>query len=79
MKNRLLITALCIALTGGLCQPSAEGQNAGLYPTPASALSSGFAGLPAQAPCPPDFYGIAADQFKACFDYWTKLGKYPVI
>jgi hypothetical protein len=78
MKNRLLISVLCFVLTGVLCQPPAQGRNAELYPALASAFSSGFASPANQAPCPPDFYGIAAEQFKACFDYWTKQGRYPV-
>jgi hypothetical protein len=41
-------------------------------------FSSAFATTANEAPCPPDFYGVPADQFKACFDYWTKQGKYPV-
>ena len=34
-------------------------------------------GAPEQ-PCPPDFHGVPADQFQACFDYWTKQGRWPV-
>jgi hypothetical protein len=78
MKSGAIITAICFALIGGLSQALAQPPGAGGQKTIAAAFPPFAAGNPGQAPCPPDFYGIANDQFKSCFDYWTKQGMYPV-
>jgi CubicO group peptidase (beta-lactamase class C family) len=31
-----------------------------------------------QPPCLPDFHGLPAADFQACFDYWTSLDRFPV-
>jgi hypothetical protein len=78
MKTRRIFILLCFALIGTLCQSIAQAQNGSDHQMIASAFSSSFAINANQAPCPPDFYGVPKEQFKACFDYWTKQGKYPV-
>jgi hypothetical protein len=76
MKIRIIMTTMFLALVGTLCQPTASAQNGGNHFITAPSLAFN---IPAnQAPCPPDFYGVPAEQFKACFDYWTNQGKYPV-
>lgn len=73
MKTRLIIIALVL---GGVFS---NGFSFAAHPVNLAVSASGpLAGTATPAPCSPDFHGVPADQFQACFDYWTQQGRYPV-
>ena len=71
MKTRLIVIAFLLSGIFGHDFISAA-HHSNIAAPPSSFVGS------AQQPCPPDFHGVLAEQFPACFDYWTKQGRWPV-